>query len=565
MWWIADALAGGDYAAEAKKMMRLSYDLDDVEQMLEAPAAPRAAQSVEKPVPVAPLPLEPNSALDAVVVFADRAVVTRHIEASLTPGVTQVAFRGLPLGLDPQSLQASSRAGDARIVGVELLSGAGKVEAGEQTERIRAEAKEVAEQLGQVGDRIAALLSQRSYLRDSLTGGKDRPAPSIDVVRGTLAYVGDAERDLAQRLRKEQESANELDEKLRPLLVRLQNPNATGLVVRVDVEQPKGGKADIELQYQVFGARWWPSYNARLDAGAKRVTLDYVGTVAQQTGEDWTNADLRLSTANPATQGGLPQLGSWYLGRGSGFNSAQVGYVTEGRSRAGAGDAGPVESRMSAGITGGGMVVFAIPGKRTVKGDGSEQRLPIGSQTFASELELATAPRATPEAFRQARLVYQGEAPLLPGAVATFVGNDFVGGEAIDTVVPGDNLRLSFGVDDQVKVERRLIAKNEEQLGGKRLRYSFEFRIVVRNFGKEARSVTVSDQVPVSESDRVVVTVGESTPPLPPAPDDPAGVMRWKLDLPANGERAVTLKWSVVLPREDAAARGIQEQLDSMY
>ena len=222
------ARAGGmDFAEEAEQRMKLSFDLDAVESQLEAPMpAARAATAAALQAlgyvddysnayqagyyaPPPALPLEPNSTMRAVTVFQDRALITRAMDAELSTGSGSVTFEGLPLSLNAESLEASVLKGKARIVGVELTSGTGEVEETERTEAIRDEARELTEQLGQIRDRIEALLMQRAYLRNTLldTSTGDAPPPSLDTVKGTLSFVGEAERSIAAQLRTEEESS----------------------------------------------------------------------------------------------------------------------------------------------------------------------------------------------------------------------------------------------------------------------------------------------------------------------------------------------------------------------
>jgi uncharacterized protein (TIGR02231 family) len=578
-----------DFAAEAERRMKLDFDLDAVEGMLEAPMpAPAAAQMQAQlqalgyaagatagytPPPV--LPLEPNSTMKAVTVFRDRALVTRALDTKVIAGPGSVTFEGLPLGLTPESLNASVLDGQARIVGVELVSGQGEVEETERIAGIRDEAKELTEQLGQVRDRIESLLMQRAYLRGTLLqpGGADRPTPGLDQVKGTLTFVGEAEGRISAQLRAEEEQAKELGEKLQPLLIKLENPLATGMQVRVDLEADKAGPVEIGLRYQVGGARWWPAYNARLDEASGHVALEYYGIVSQQTGEDWADVALQLSTADPSTSGTVPELTTWYLGQDAynqGYSVVDnlMGgrglYQTPAQQAQPAASGSMVDSQMTAGVRGSGAVVFDIPGARSVQGDGSQQRLPVGSQTFAATLELKAVPRLVPEVYREARLRYEGSVPLLPGSVSTYTGSDYLGTGALDSVLPGEDLRLSFGTDDGVKVRRQLVSREQEHLGvGKKtVRWTFHFRISVANLSDTARDVRLADQLPVSEVDEVKVKLEETTPADPAGEHDGPGIMHWTLQLQPGQEQTVDLRFSVTAPADAAVA---QQWAAAMY
>jgi uncharacterized protein (TIGR02231 family) len=589
------ARAGGvDYAEEAEARMKLSFDLDAVESQLEAPRPARAqaanaamlqalgymdgygnAYNTGYYTPPPTLPLEPNSTMRAVTVFRDRALVTRSMDARLTQGSSSVTFEGLPISLNAESLEASVLKGKARIVGVELTSGSGEVEESERIDRIREEARDLTEQLGQIRDRIEALLMQRAYLRSTLleAAGGERPAPSLDTVKGTLAFVGEAERGIAAQLRTEEEQAEELGEKLQPLLIKLDNPLATGNKVRVELDAEAGGAVEVSLRYQVHGAGWWPAYNARLDEKSGHVSLEYYGIVAQSTGEDWADVQLQLSTANPSAAGTLPVLGTWYLGRDAYYGDYSVvdnlmggrGHYQDPAQVAAmavpsADSEGLVQSEMTAGVRGSGAVVFDIPGARSVAGDGSQQRLPMGSQTFAATMELAAVPKLVPSVYRQARFEYQGQVPMLPGAVATYTGGDFLGSGTVDSVLPGEELQLSFGTDDSIEIRRQLVSREQEHLGmGKKtVRWTFHFRIAVTNYAEGARTVRISDQLPVSEVDEVKVRLEETTPTDPAEESDGPGLLRWTVQLQPGEERVLDLRFSVTAPNDAAAANVAQ-------
>lgn len=566
------AAQADDLEAAAKQRMKLSNDYEQLDGLIQAAyAAPAEAMSAG--IPQARLPLEPNSTVDTVTIFGDRALVTRVRTLELGAGPHSVSFTGLPLALQDDSLHAELRAGGAVITGVERASGASEVPE-EKKKALEAEARAVGEQLGAVQDRIAALLAQRAYLRASLLqGGESQPQPALATVRANLDFVAAAEAEIARKLRAEEDKARELDEQLTPLLARIQDPEAAGVSVTVDLDNPKAGSVTVALSYQVWGAGWSPSYNARLSPDGKEVELAWFGVVSQQTGEIWKDATLLLSTADPNVSGELPRLEPWYLGRNtySAYGGGQfmdnmagaTGFIGDETGVQASIAPAPMSqtATLDTAQRSGGAVVFAIPGRRTVTGDGSTQRLPVGVQRYPVATEYAATPRLVPEVYRRGRLTFSGSAPLLPGQLSTFVGGDFVGTDTLETTVPGEELVLSFGTDDRFKVERQLVSREIDHPGAgrKTVRYTFHFRIKVTNYGSQAARVMVTDQIPVSEVDKVVVKLLETTPPLPADAEDPAGVLKWGLDLAPGKDSTIDLRFSVTGPADDPGSMNYQE------
>lgn len=565
-WWFGLALAQEDLQQAAEARMGLSFELDQVEGKLDrakrqsapspAAAPPRAydeyGQVVDVPpvVPVVRLPLEPNSTLRSVTVHRDRALVTRFREMDLGSGAHTVTFEGLPLGILDEGLMASVESGNARIVAVENVSGAGEVRDDARIEQVRTDAETLVDKLGDVRDRIESLLAERQYLRTALVPDGATTIQTVAQVRSGLTFVSESERQIAHDLREQEDEAKELAEKLEPLLTKLDDPLATGQPVRVDVEVDKAGPVRVGLRYAVLGAGWSPSYSARLDPATGEVELEIYGVVAQSTSEDWTDADIALSTADPTGRGNVPDLVPWTLGRSGGvgvYGALDLGTGATTGAPPAAATGGVVDSQLEARVEGRGAVVFGIEGKRTIRGDGSPQRLPVGVQKLAGAVTLATIPKVAPEVQRRATVRYDGALPLLPGPASSFVGRDYVGSGDIRAVVPGETLELAFGTDDRFRVTRQLVSRNQERVGRKSSRYTFRFRTTIANHGDEPAVVALADQLPLSEDTRIEVKVldlaGGTT-----RPED--GTVAWSLTVPAHGEAHVELAFSVTVPDE---------------
>ena len=99
-----------------------------------------------------------------------------------------------------------------------------------------------------------------------------------------------------------------MQRQLKPLLAesrRLGGSRVTTVTVTLAAE--KAG--EVRLSYQVRGPGWQPGYRAALDPAGPGVKLERLALVAQDTGEDWQDVALTLSTGQPgrATQAELPR------------------------------------------------------------------------------------------------------------------------------------------------------------------------------------------------------------------------------------------------------------------
>ena len=138
--------------------------------------------------------------------------------------------------------------------------------------------------------------------------------------------------------------------------------------------------------------------------------------------------------------------------------------------------------------------------------------------------------------------------PLLGGKASVFLDNSFVASVPIKTIMPADSFSLNLGIDDAIRVERKLISRFTESVGtfSTKTRTRYEFENIIENHKKYPVEVTLTDQVPVSADEKIVVELQE------PKPDvlipDADGILRWKLKLAPGEKQVIKLKFTVEYP-----------------
>ncbi|KXX69405.1 mucoidy inhibitor MuiA family protein [Flammeovirga sp. SJP92] len=103
---------------------------------------------------------------------------------------------------------------------------------------------------------------------------------------------------------------DKLDNQLTSLNNKSDLPSGT-LLVTVEANQFTNSK--ISLNYLVDNAAWYPSYDIRFLGVDKPLNVTYKGNVRQNTGVDWNDVDLVLSTAKTNISASIPLLSPFYL------------------------------------------------------------------------------------------------------------------------------------------------------------------------------------------------------------------------------------------------------------
>ena len=139
-----------------------------------------------------------------------------------------------------------------------------------------------------------------------------------------------------------------------------------------------------------------------------------------------------------------------------------------------------------------------------------------------------------PTAFLEASFKQSEDAPLLPGRVAIYRDGVFVGRGQMAAAGKDETVRLGFGADDKVKIERTVVKRNEGSAGlivttSKTDERSF--KTSVRNGHDFPIRIAIEDQLPVSENEDILVEMLPSTtPPTATNLRDKRGVLEWAFE-----------------------------------
>ena len=190
---------------------------------------------------------------------------------------------------------------------------------------------------------------------------------------------------------------------------------------------------------------------------------------------------------------------------------------------------------------------FEIKQPLTMTSDGKTTTTEIARYQLPATYQYLGIPRADKDAFLVADATEWQQYSLLEGEANVYFENSFVGKTILDPTVVNDTLHFSLGRDNGIRIQRtkvsdrstrRLLSTTQEQ--------NLTWRITVKNSRKEAVSLTLRDQIPVSENSNITVTTEElSGGKL----NDSTGVVEWQLQLQPNEQRELTVAYRVKYPK----------------
>jgi uncharacterized protein (TIGR02231 family) len=324
--------------------------------------------------------------------------------------------------------------------------------------------------------------------------------------------------------------------------------------VEIDVTTDAAADATVTVEYLVPGACWRPYHTATLRDGS--VTFATDACVWQNTGEDWRDAHLSFSTERPSLGATPPRLYADEVRVQR--KSEQI--VVEARDQdvdtTGLGSTRATATAAEVpGVDDGGVAqTLRAPHPATVLTDGRPYRVALGAHDATAELALVAMPERAPCAFTRTRQGNGGR-PLLAGPVDLIRDAGPVGRTSILYVAPEERFELGWGPESDVRIHRDERRRTDEA-GVLSSWNATRVRIALRlsNLGDAARNVEVTERIPVSEIDKVEIQL--SAPDAWTLEDEPAplvtertvdddGLVRWSVELPARGRRAIALEYVI--------------------
>ena len=532
--------------------------------------------------------IDADSHIVSVTVFSDRAGVTRAADLKLSKGSHEIRIAPLPSQIEPDSVSAKG-AGQAQVTleGVRVVTTQLETAQDPRVKALEDDIKAATRQQQQWHNTKQVLEQEREYLASIQAAsseqiGKDliTKSPSAADASSLLAFLDEA---LLKNFERDQEAdvkldelAQQLDRFRRELATLTQGRFRQDTAIVASLEAHDGGTFHLEVSYRVPGATWQPSYEARAATGSSDIELMLAGLIRQQTGEDWTDVQLTLSTAKPAIAGSMPKIQPWFLRpwepppvyplkasrmmmkREQNAASApeEEGFEAQGGTLGD--EVAPAPERkanISQALVGtqGPAVTFTLPKPASIPSDWQPHKVSISGQRFGAELAYETTPRLVPYAFLRAKVTNTTQTVYLSGPVSVFLDEAFVATASLKQIAPGEVFDLYLGVDERVKVERKPLKERVDislipGLRGKTKSTDYEVLTTIENFTGRRIAVTVFDQVPVSEREEIVVESIKQTPATVEKDPEKPGVFRWVLDLSPSQKQELRLAYRIRHP-----------------
>lgn len=534
-----------------------------------------------------------KSSIKDVTVFLQGAQVHRKGFFQVNKGQTRIIFEGMTQAFDKNSIQVKGK-GDFIILEVssnifypqptEVVPTTMPDKVKRDISRITDSITDLSWEMKLLDREINAYNQELNMLMGSgvITGLSK--SDSIALLKNAMEYTRVKVKELNSLLHQSEMKKSEMvivNNNLNERLRTLQNWNANvghqpqtnpqpiqQIIVTIQADKTVDGS--IEMSYMTWNAGWSPAYDLRADDISEPTKITYKAKVYQNTGIDWNNVDVTLSSINPNMSNNKPVMAPWYLDFYSqiqpvqelrAVSDAKVSNLSELHFNYNEStQAGNVVmeddldadhlanyTSMSENLT---MVEFDLNMKYSIKSDGKEHVMAIKSEEIPTKYQYYAVPRLDKDAFLLAKLTDWEGLNLLPAVANIYYDGTYVGQTRINPSQMTDTLDLALGRDRDIFITRKKAKiKTEEKLLKSDIVKTYAFEISLKNNKTAPLNIIIEDQIPVTANEDIKIDLIEK------AGSDfnkKSGFLTWNLTIPAKKQKKMEFKYTIKHDKDES-------------
>ena len=525
-----------------------------------------------------------NSKITNAIVYFNKALINRSSDFNLDAGITTLVFENISPKILDKTIQAKSN-GNFMIIDVrhDIKYVEPKVIVEEEMPlTIRLKIERLSDSLFLRELDLQRIVAKRTNLekeKDIILKnklyqgtGKSDTMPVLKDMMGFYRIKMEEIQNELYKIKLQEYKAEKARSQLKAKLTDLENYNKKVEIpteevvpnhcVYVTVSSDQATSGNINISYLVTDAGWEPGYDLRSANSKTNLTMTYKANVFQNTGEDWDNVKLKLSTfSNRDNENVKPNLLTWAINYF--VNKPKYSYQLSPNVYSNSNMSMSVETMTSI-ITSPFQqkvlemeearkdelsdlfndVEFDIKTPFSIPSNGSKVMMSIQNKNVPVNYSFYVVPKLNKNAFLVAKMANWEELNLLPAMSNIYVNDTYMGETTISTDEMDSLLEVSMGKDEDIISSRKKIKDVDDGNGivAKKKTRTITIELVVKNNKQHEVDLTLEDQIPIPGDKSITVAMVDSGE----AEYDKAdGSMSWNIRLQAKQSKKIKFTYAV--------------------
>lgn len=327
--------------------------------------------------------------------------------------------------------------------------------------------------------------------------------------------------------------------------------------------------ATLNLNYFVMNAGWYTRYEIKGESNSANIGITQKAEIYQNTGIDWDNVKIKLSTSNPKKGNYKPMLSTNYLyyynpyvrkdkskkqleslSQTAPAMTGNTGSIKYDRNSAEDMKTEEQDSKNTADYTTVSETYvnmeYDIKIAYNIKSDNKIHSVIIQDKDLPTKFSYSAVPKLDKDAFLMAKITNWEDLNFIAGATKIYFDGSYIGESSINPEETEDTLEINFGRDESWVIERKLLKdkSKERMINGEKTK-EMVYEITLRNTKEFATEINVDDQIPLSNTNEIEVKLLESSKAKY---DELTGMLKWNIKLKPKETKKIIFSYTVKYP-----------------
>lgn len=521
---------------------------------------------------------EVSTPVQSAIVYLYGAEVSHSKQVNLNPGKNKIVFVGLSSKLNAKSIQVNATGGVSILAISDAINYMANQKESNRIKQLKDSLSFLNNSISEINnDKDAFVTEKNMLLKNDAIGGNEKGVAiaelklAADFYRSRIKEINAEIYKLGQKANVLNEAVSKTNQQLIELNAKNDQPSAE---VSILLSSAAKITTTISLKYLVIDAGWAPSYDLLAEDVNQPIELKYRAKVFNNTGIDWNDIKIKLSTSDPSQSASKPVLSTWNLDYFTGINYKSNSYKGNySNAPVSQSNEGYMQNAISEQLSSmkkmeqmDGVAKNAKPQVRfeeiqvselsaefdiktnySIPADSKPYILDVTEYKLPATFQHFCAPKVVRDAFLLARITGWEDLDLVEGPANVYYAGTFVGQSYIYTRSVDDTLDLSLGRDNKVLVTRSKVKEYcTKKLFGNTTKETFAYEMVIKNNRKTPIQIDIQDQLPISSQSDIIVEPLETSKA---EYDSKTGKLTWYYSLQPGDMKKIALSFSVKYPK----------------
>ena len=261
-------------------------------------------------------PIKVSSDIKQATVYLKGAVLKNKAIVNIPAGASTLLFTGLSyniqqesIRLKPEGCQILSVTLKKNYLDLEQLDG--------QVKKMQEELKKLQQKNADDANLLGVYEQEKQLILNNKVIGGENNGVDPEKLKATADFYRQRLSEILEKTQAIKAEKSKTDKRINELRLQINQSTSKNIYptseIEVSITAAKAVNAQFDIEYYITEAGWFPTYDFRVNDLTSPMEIDYIAQIYQNSGFDWKNVEVTVSSSDPGNNGGMPVAQPWYV------------------------------------------------------------------------------------------------------------------------------------------------------------------------------------------------------------------------------------------------------------